>query len=73
MFLKLEYKGKTAMGYLFTYVVDGEEEMTRVNLINDGKNYELSIGFGTNRTKMVIEARSRMGLQITEQIEKDKV
>lgn len=68
MFLKLEYKGKTGAGYLFTYVVDGKDEMTRVNPINDGKNYECTIGFGEFRTKLTIDARSRMGQDITKMI-----
>jgi len=71
MNLNLTYKGKVDEHFLFTYKVDGEEEMTRVKPINDGKNYELNIGFGENRCKLIIDARSRMGRCVTKQISTD--
>jgi len=71
MNLNLTYTGKVDDHFLFTYKVNGEEEMTRVKPINDGKNYELKIGFGENRTILVIDALSRMGQCVTKQISTD--
>jgi len=70
--MKLEYIGQADQFYLFKYKVDGEDEITRVRKINDGKNYELSIGFGDFRTKMIIDSLSRMGRDVTNQIGKDE-
>ncbi len=65
----LKLLGKSGKYYLFAYEIDGEENITRVKPTDNGKNYELSIGFGDFRTKMIIETHSRMGKQISTQIE----
>jgi len=69
--MKLEYVGTVEQFYLFKYRVDGIDEITRVRKINNGKNYEMTIGFGDFRTKMIIDANSKMGKDITSQVECD--
>ena len=73
MNLNLEYVGTNGNSqfHLFGYKVDGEYHLSRVELINDGKNYELTIGFGDTRQKMTIDVHSKMGVDISHQIAKD--
>lgn len=68
MHLKLEYLGKVEDQELFKYMVDGENCITRVKEY-DKTHWILSIGFGNMRSKMVIEKQSRMGHDISTQIQ----
>ncbi len=69
--LNLKSLAKIEDFYLFSYEVDNELEFARVKLINDGKNYEIKIGFGGIRTNMIIERYSHMGRRIASEIKKD--
>jgi len=71
MNLKLEYAGAVKEYSLFRYEVDGEDHITRIKEINNGKNYELAIGFGSFRTTMVIDSNSKMGTNIKKQIKQN--
>jgi len=64
-----EYKGKVEDYYLFTYKVDKVIEMMRVKEYGK-KNYKLSLGSGEDRTKMIIEKGSNLGLDILSSIKK---
>lgn len=71
MNLKLKYVGSVEDHHLFTYVVSGKEEMTRVTPLKN--KYELTIGFGNFRTKMIIEQGSKMGMDITNQLKNNNI
>ncbi len=69
MYLNVDLKGKVEDYFLFTYKIKGELEMMRVKEYGK-KNYKLILGSGEDRTKMVIEKGSNLGLDILSSIKK---
>jgi hypothetical protein len=55
--------------YLFTYFIFGQDHYTYIT--PEENKYRLEITSGENVMNMVIEKESRMGKDITEQINKD--
>jgi hypothetical protein len=77
MELNVEYKGKIEDYYLFTYNVDGMEEMMVVKDIHDNR-YELTLSIASggspllkDKMKMNIEKASNLGLDILSAILKN--
>lgn len=68
-FMKFNYVGEVEEYYIFTYMdIDKKMQTTRIKPIDD--KYEMSVGFGEFRTKLIIEQQSKMGKDITNQIKK---